>query len=146
MTHPHPLLLASPEDAEAAFYEAIERADLEKLMAIWSEDEEITCVQPSGQRLVGHAEVREAWRQILGGALRLHVRISHVLSWTSGIVAVRNVLETLYVEGDPTPHGPLLATNVYMRGSSGWRLLVHHASAASEPLPSGESGAPKTLH
>ena len=32
-------LFASPEDAETAFYDAIERADLEAMMAIWADDE-----------------------------------------------------------------------------------------------------------
>ena len=39
-TSPAPLF-ATPEDAEAAFYDAVARGDLEALMAIWSEDEEV---------------------------------------------------------------------------------------------------------
>lgn len=142
---PHPTLFASPEDAEAAFYDAIERGDLEAMMATWADDEEIVCILPSGQRLSGHAAVRESWRQMFESGSRLHAHVSHAVRWTSALMAVHNVLETLYLGDDPTPHGPLLATNVYIRGAKGWRLLAHHASAASEPPPV-EDGASRILH
>ena len=44
---------ATAEDAEEAFYEAIARADLDALMAVWSEDEDIVCIHPTGQRMDG---------------------------------------------------------------------------------------------
>ena len=44
-------IFPTPQDAESAFYEALERADLEQMMAVWSEDEEIVCVHPGGPRL-----------------------------------------------------------------------------------------------
>ena len=31
-------IFPTPQDAEAAFYEALERADLEAMMAVWAED------------------------------------------------------------------------------------------------------------
>ncbi|MFC5302469.1 YybH family protein [Azospira restricta] len=145
-THPpHPTLFASPDDAEAAFYDAIERGDLEAMMATWADDEEVVCIHPSGQRLSGHAAVRESWRQVFESGSRLHVRVSHTVRWTSALMAVHNVLETLYLGDDPTPHGPMLATNVYIRGAKGWRLLAHHASTASEP-PSEGNAPPRILH
>ena len=39
------------QDAENAFYEALEHGDLEGMMAVWAEDEEIICVHPTGPRL-----------------------------------------------------------------------------------------------
>src|SRR3990170_2101011 len=68
-------IFPTPQDAETAFYEALERADLELMMAVWSEDEEIVCVHPGGSRLSGQDQVRESWRQIFAGgaAARLHV-------------------------------------------------------------------------
>src|SRR6185369_12018763 len=49
-------IFPTAQDAENAFYEALERADLEAMMAIWSEDEEIVCVHPAGQRLAGQEQ------------------------------------------------------------------------------------------
>ncbi|MCX7168975.1 MAG: nuclear transport factor 2 family protein, partial [Proteobacteria bacterium] len=42
---PAKTIFPTPQDAEAAFYDALERADLEALMAVWAEDEEIVCIQ-----------------------------------------------------------------------------------------------------
>ncbi|HXZ95937.1 MAG TPA: nuclear transport factor 2 family protein, partial [Burkholderiales bacterium] len=56
-------IFPTPQDAEAAFYEAFESADLDAMMAVWAEDEEVVCVHPSGPRLTGIAQVRESWRQ-----------------------------------------------------------------------------------
>jgi hypothetical protein len=47
----------------------------------------------------------------------------------------------LFVGDDPSPHGPLHVTHVYMRGAHGWRLVSRHASAADDgtrrwPTPS----------
>ena len=47
----------TPQDAEAAFYEALETGDLETMMEVWAEDEEIVCVHPGGPRLAGYDQV-----------------------------------------------------------------------------------------
>jgi ketosteroid isomerase-like protein len=57
-------IFTSPQEAETAFYEALERGDLEAMMSVWSEDEEIVCVHPGGARLTGYALVREAWHHV----------------------------------------------------------------------------------
>ena len=44
-----------PEEAETAFYEALEKGDLEAMMAIWADDEEVVCIHPGGQRLTGQS-------------------------------------------------------------------------------------------
>ena len=54
-------IFPTAQDAESAFYEALERCDLEGMMAVWSEDDEIVCVHPAGARLTGQDEVRESW-------------------------------------------------------------------------------------
>ena len=52
------VLLASPDDIEAQFYEALQRGDIERLMAVWSDDDEIVCVHPGGPRVVGPGAIR----------------------------------------------------------------------------------------
>jgi ketosteroid isomerase-like protein len=58
------MLFATPQDAEAAFYEAFMKQDLEAMMAVWADDDEVYCVHPRGARVTGVAHVRESWRQI----------------------------------------------------------------------------------
>jgi len=67
----------TPQDAEAAFYEALEAGEIEAMMEVWAEDEEIVCVHPGGARLAGYDQVRESWAQILGPGQRLKVHVSN---------------------------------------------------------------------
>ena len=141
-------IFPTAQDAESAFYEALERNDLEGMMAVWSEDEEIVCVHPAGQRLAGQEQVREAWRQIFAGGQQLRVQVTQQVAATGMMVAVHSVQESITVAGEPRPRPPVVATNVYLRSAAGWRMVVHHASPApataeeSEPAPTG----PKILH
>jgi ketosteroid isomerase-like protein len=144
------VIFASAEDVESAFYEAIAHADIDALMSVWADDEEIICIHPTGQRLRGAAAIRESWRAIFASNPRLTVRITQSVRWNGMLVSVHNVIETLYLGDEPTPHGPMLSTNVYQRGASGWRLLAHHTSTAADTsaVEAGErsDGAPRTLH
>jgi uncharacterized protein (TIGR02246 family) len=138
-------IFPTPQDAEAAFYEALERADLELMMAVWSEDEEILCVHPGGARLSGQDQVRESWRRIFAGGARARVHLSQQVAISGPIVAVHSVHENFSVPGERRPLQALLATNVYLRTAAGWRMIVHHGSPAPGPAePPLES--PKILH
>ncbi len=141
-------IFTSPDDAEEALYEAIARADLEALMGIWSDDEEIVCIHPTGQCLRGHPAIRESWRAIFANNTRFRAHIKQCLRWKGVLHAVHSVVETLYVDGNPTPHGPILSTNVYQRGAHGWRLILRHTSAGTESENGGETGSTQhhTVH
>ena len=138
-------IFPTAQDAENAFYEALERADLEAMMAVWSEDDEIVCVHPAGQRLAGPAQVREAWRQMFAGGSNMRVQITQQLALTGMMVAVHSVHENITVAGEQRPRAPMIATNVYLRTPAGWRMVVHHASPApGEPAPDIAAAAPAT--
>jgi len=140
-------IFPTAQDAENAFYEALERADLEAMMAVWSEDEEIVCVHPAGQRLAGQAQVREAWRQIFAGGASMRVRIAQQVVASGMMVAVHSVHENITVPGEARPRPPMVATNVYLRTPAGWRMAVHHASPAPGELAADPAPAPpKILH
>ena len=123
-------ILTTPDDAEEIFYDAIARADLDALMNLWAEDEEIICVHPGGLRLVGHHAVKESWQEILSNG-GLHIRHSRCVALNSMMSATHSLIETITVQG---PEGPAqafcFATNIYHKGPAGWRLVMHHASAA----------------
>ena len=137
-----------PEDAENAFYEALEKGDLEAMMAIWADDEDVVCIHPDGQRLCGHAQIRHGWQSLFTSAPRLTVRIGERIAWLGGMLAVHSLQETFFAEGDPEPRGPVLVTNVFIRGSDGWRLLSHHASPGAEEGNGDSDGdaQPRVLH
>jgi uncharacterized protein (TIGR02246 family) len=139
-------IFPTAQDAENAFYEALERSDLEGMMQVWSEDEEIVCVHPAGQRLAGQEQVREAWRQMFAGGPGMRVEISQRVAVTGMMIAVHSVHEIITVAGEKRPRPPVIATNVYLRTAAGWRMVVHHASPAPGPAPEPPPAAPKILH
>ena len=137
-------IFPTPQDAEAAFYEALERADLEAMMSVWAEDEEIVCIHPGGPRLVGYASIREAWRRMFDGGARLQVRLSQPTIVQGPLATATTVMEHISVRDDESVRPPLVATNVYVRGALGWRMVLHHASPT--PPDAGPEVARKTLH
>jgi ketosteroid isomerase-like protein len=127
-----PVMFATPEEAELAFYDALERADLNRLMQVWSDDEEIICVHPGGLRMVGLHAVKESWQEILAqGAL--HIRPAKLVTTQSMMSTVHSLVEQITVRGQAgTEIAHCYATNVYHKGPTGWRMVMHHASAAPE--------------
>ncbi len=123
-------LFPTPQDAEAAFYEAFTKGDLEAMMAVWSDDDEIYCVHPGSPRVSGVAQVRESWRQIFasGQALRFQLRGQQYLHGM--MLAAHSVYEHITVTGETRARNPVIATNIYLRTERGWRMVAHHASPA----------------
>ncbi|MDR2678945.1 MAG: nuclear transport factor 2 family protein [Zoogloeaceae bacterium] len=136
------LLFASPEDAEVAFYQALARGDLEALMAVWSEEEEVSCIHPTGQRFSGLTMIREGWQPLMRSA-RMRVEVVDLFKWQSMLMATHQLMETLRLDRELA--GSLIVTHVYMRGSCGWRLVCRHCSTSSEALGMPEN-AGRVLH
>jgi ketosteroid isomerase-like protein len=139
-------LLASPDDVEAQFYEALRDGDLEKLMALWSDDEEIVCVHPGGPRVIGPGAVRAAFEAIFAaGRIRAYPDKVHRVQLLDA--AMHNVVERIEVQTDEGPRvAHVLATNVYHKTTLGWRLVAHHASPGTEAEPPEITEVPATLH
>jgi ketosteroid isomerase-like protein len=139
-------LFPSAQDAEAAFYDAFAKGDLEAMMAVWADDDDIYCVHPQGPRLLGEEQVRESWRQIFASGERLtfHLASQHYLPGM--MMAVHSVYEHIAVAGDPRGRHPIIATNVYLRTELGWRMVAHHASPAPAAAAEQPSQSAALLH
>jgi ketosteroid isomerase-like protein len=122
----------SAAEVEAAFYDALNRADLEALMALWADDEEIVCVHPGGPRLIGHSAIRASWSALLehGG---LQIRPSQLHETHNLMSSVHTVVEGVTAASGEPAH--LIATNVYVKTPKGWRIVLHHVSVAPGPVP-----------
>lgn len=139
-------MFTSAKDAEAAFYEALAHADLEAMMAVWSEDDEVICIHPGGPRLQGLAAVREGWREMFEGSPKLEIRIMEGVTQNHMMVAVHSVLEFVNIRGDKQLNPPMIATNMYIRGPDGWRMVLHHASPVPDERPMHAQDGPRTVH
>lgn len=135
--------LGTAEDVEASFYDAIGRADIEALMALWADDEEIVCVHPGAPRLVGHGAIRASWEAIFErGGVRIRpvqLHAAHNL-----MAAIHNLIEEIHRPKSELQDIHILATNVYVKTPHGWRIVVHHASIAPGKTSVDQTSA--TLH
>lgn len=118
-------------DANSAFYRAFAARDLDAMDALWSEEQQVACVHPGWDVLRGRDEVMDSWRAILTGDESPKIGCSHAFAQVHGQVA-------LVVCREHVPGGFLVATNVFVREESGWRL-VHHQSS---PLASDAEDDP----
>ena len=125
-----PTIFTTPQDAAAAFYSAFEAKDVDAMMVAWAEDEEIVCVHPGGPRLVGFDAVRLGWEQIFAGEAKLSFRLDEIVMLETVGLALQSAIEQVTVGDDPAPRGTAIASNVFLRTPSGWRMLAHHASPA----------------
>ena len=136
-------LNGSAAEVEAAFYDALNRADVEALMLLWADDDEIFCIHPGGPRLHGHAAIQASWETILEqGALQ--IRPSQLHESHNLMSAVHTVIEGVTSGTSEPAH--LLATNVYMKTPQGWRMVMHHVSVAPGAVPDSVQHLPSSLH
>jgi len=143
----HAAIGGSPDEIESAFYEALQTADIEKLMACWADEDDIVCIHPDGPRVIGHGAIRSAFEAMFAHAGSLQVNPESIRRLDSLASAVHHVLERVQVL---TTDGParayVLATNVYHKTPQGWRMVVHHASPGSQDERLDAEQSQQVLH
>ncbi len=140
-------LMASPEDVEAQFYEALREGDIDKLMALWADDDEVVCVHPGGPRVVGTRAIRVTFEAMFSGGGRVRATPERVRRVHTLDAAMHNLVERIELHTAEGPRvGWVLATNVYLKTTQGWRMVAHHASPGTAQETPEISEAPTVLH
>ena len=121
----------TPSDAEQSFYEAFEIGEIAAMMAVWSKDDDITCIHPHGARLVGRGAIEASWRDILNASIGVRFQLTEIREFVDQALTIRVLYENLWVPGENAPRPPIIATNAYRYSKRGWHMVLHHAS----PLP-----------
>ena len=140
------VLGGSADDIESAFYEALQTADIERLMACWADEDEIVCVHPGGPRVVGVGAIRATFDAIFSnGSIRAWPEQVRKVEALASVV--HNVLERVEVMTEAGPaQAYVLATNVYHKTAQGWRMVAHHASPGSQTEAQEINESPQVLH
>ena len=143
-------LFATPQDAEAAFYEAFMKRDLEAMMAVWADDDEVYCVHPArrarhrrraGARIVA-ADIRER-------AERCASRCASSNAAGDDGVGAQRLRAHRGRAASRARARCVIATNIYMRTERGWRMMVAPRLPAPRAVERGRAaagGRRKTLH
>ena len=141
-----PLDPSSPDEIETAFYEALQRGDIDKLMACWADEDDIVCVHPGGARLLGTGAIRAAFDMMFtNGSIQAKAEKVHRVESLGA--SVHSVLERIEVLTDEGPrHAYVIATNVYQKTPQGWRMVTHHASPGTPREMLEVLETPQVLH
>ena len=141
-------LLSSADDVEAQFYEALQQGDIDRLMALWADDDEIVCVHPGGGRVIGAPAIRSSFEAIFAnGGIPVQPEQVHRLALVGG--ALHHLVERIELRAEQGVQTAwVLVSNLYVKTPLGWRLAAHHASPGSARPPAEHRGgdAPATLH
>ncbi len=120
----------TPEEAEIAFYEAIERSDIKALGQVWSLDDNIVCIHPGATRIEGRTQVLESFSDMFAESPAIAFSISDALQTESDGLAIHLVREEMELDGQLI--SIMVSTNIYHREDGGWRMLLHHSSLEPE--------------
>ena len=120
----------TPEEAEIAFYEAIEQSDIQALGRVWSLDDNIVCIHPGANRIEGRAQVLESFSDLFAESPSIGFSISDALQTESDGLAIHLVREEIEFDGQLV--SVMVSTNIYHREDGGWRMLLHHSSHEPE--------------
>lgn len=141
-------LAGNADDTEAAFYDAMQHADVAAMMACWADEEDIVCIHPDGPRLIGAGAIRATYEALFAaGPLRVLPRsVRKVESLNCAVHSVVERIERMTDSGLRSVE--VAATNVYMKTAQGWRMVMHHASVdrLGHGEPSERAAGPQTLH
>ena len=118
--------------ANEAFYLAFAQGDLQAMTYVWADVEAISCIHPGWDALHGHDAVLESWGRILGGDGPT-IRCLGARAYVSGGSAYVICYEE--IDGNY-----LIATNLFVRDGSRWRM-VHHQAGPTQGRPPVEDEA-----
>ena len=110
---------------QAEFYEAFCDQDIEKMNAVWSDDDpSIRCIHPGMGALNGKEKVMQSWKQVFQSGKKFEIGPSRVEIEICGKTALCSCIEE-----QPGSAGPgLEALNIYRREGGEWRMISHMAS------------------
>jgi hypothetical protein len=122
----------SVEQANAAFYRALESNVIERMDEVWMHEAWVRCVHPGWDLLVGWQRVRESWLMIFEGGQKLRASPSEVWVSIIGDLAWVTCTENITVFNEVSfDSAQAAATNLFMRSNDQWLMIHHHAS----PIP-----------
>ena len=126
----------SPQEAEDAFYDALDEGNLKRILSVWAETDDICCLLPMHPMIQGREGVTDVFTHLFSQGHGVSLSIAH-LGWIeTDDIAIHQVEES--IEDPPadrhTPP-PFYGTNIYRKDNNGWRLIVHLNAPTPPPPP-----------
>lgn len=122
----------TPQDAEDAYYDALESGDPAAMAEVWEPSDQIVCLLPMTPLATG-AEVHRLWEVLFEQGARFDLQVRHLAWIQRGEVAIHLIEERTAGPGAGQATPAVYGTNIFRRGPDGWRLLVHQNSPTPPP-------------
>ncbi|MDF5739445.1 MULTISPECIES: nuclear transport factor 2 family protein [unclassified Nostoc] len=115
--------------ANAAFYRAFERKDIETMSAVWSQGTGSFCIHPGSNILRGWKEIRTSWEQIFKNTAYIEINTDIIATELSDNIAYVVLRENVFqVVGARRLEAQSTATNIFQFLGGKWYLVHHHGS------------------
>ena len=125
----------SADEAEQAFYNAIEQKDIGLMSDLWLDDDSIVCIHPMGARLQGRQQVLGSWQEIFRSDSSLLFSLQEITSQQSNNLSVHVLHEVITPSTSPEKPTVVIATNIYQQNETGlWQMVLHHASLSPKTV------------
>ena len=115
--------------ANAAFYRAFEKKNLEAMAAVWSHGIDSVCIHPGRHALRGWDQISSSWEKIFRNTAYLEIDTTILTTEVSGdfayVILTESVLQI--AQGRKT-EAQSMATNIFERMAQQWYLIHHHGS------------------
>jgi len=126
------------------FYRAIEDRNLDAMEDVWLHEDWVKCVHPGWEMIVGWDGIRESWRKIFENTSGMRISATGERAVVEGDFAWVSCTENLviFLDHSSAPvSAATIATNLFFRQGSEWRMIHHHASPtpATEVIAASES-------
>jgi ketosteroid isomerase-like protein len=108
--------------ANDRFYAAFAERDFAAMDAVWETDTAVVCIHPGWPPIRGRKEILASWRSIFDNDESPPIRCE-------APTVQRHADAATVVCRERLGGTVLVATNVFVHGADGWRMVHHHASA-----------------
>lgn len=125
--------------ANEAFYRAFADRDMDAMGDLWSRDHPVSCIHPGWGPLFDRSEVLSSWAAILGAPGAPDIRCvgsTALLYCDLGTVICFEKLQG----------GTLVATNIFVRQGSLWKMIHHQGAPTSAEAPAEELPSADAVH
>ena len=120
------------------FYHAFAGLSIDMMDNLWKHDENIICVHPGWDLLVGWLAIRESWVTIFQNTemIKFNITNTKVRLFDNGdigvVVCQENIESSVNRQQDKIG---IIATNIFERYENRWLLIHHQGSSISNYMP-----------
>ena len=130
--------LTEIQKSNAEFYHAFEGLSIDMMDNLWKHDENVICVHPGWELLVGWLAIRESWIMIFQNteAIKFYITNPKIRLFDNngiGIIVCQENIESS-VNGQQDRIG-VIATNIFEKCENRWLLIHHQGSTISNYMP-----------